>query len=234
MNAGFWASLPLDYLLRITGRSDLQVTEALRMPAAVTDHPLAHPLLLRTLRLNCLTEAYGPLWQELYHPTWPHYENWATSWPETVAPLAVSLAPTWSTRTPLRTELERRAALVELDALVSVWLGITADQLVAIYSSRYGVLFEREAEMWFDGAGRRLARDPYAYGHGQVKEHFQQFEAYRQDPTNAPVPEGYTTPFYKADREKEMREAHAYFQKRLDDAIARGEWDPVKQEVPKP
>jgi hypothetical protein len=31
-----------------------------------------------------------------------------------------------------------------------------------------------------------------------------------------------------------MREAHAVFQARLDAAVARGEWDPEKQEVPKP
>jgi hypothetical protein len=47
-----------------------------------------------------------------------------------------------------------------------------------------------------------------------------------------PPPEGYTAPFYKPEREREMRAAHAVFQRRLDDAVARGEWDPVKQEVP--
>ncbi|KOV13083.1 hypothetical protein ADK60_31120, partial [Streptomyces sp. XY431] len=33
LNAGFWAALPLDYLLRITSRSDLRVAEARKMPA---------------------------------------------------------------------------------------------------------------------------------------------------------------------------------------------------------
>ncbi|MFJ2153931.1 hypothetical protein ACIOHB_34855 [Streptomyces microflavus] len=65
------------------------------------------------------------------------------------------------------------------------------------------------------------------------------FKAHQEDPTTnpapqTPVPDGYTAPFYKADRETEMREAHAYFQKRLDAAVAAGEWDPVTQEVPKP
>ncbi|MEK8142311.1 hypothetical protein NKH18_06880 [Streptomyces sp. M10(2022)] len=43
LNAGFWASLPLDYLLRTTGRSDLQVAGARAMPAPQPDHPLAPP-----------------------------------------------------------------------------------------------------------------------------------------------------------------------------------------------
>ncbi|MDX2572218.1 class I SAM-dependent DNA methyltransferase, partial [Streptomyces scabiei] len=41
LNAGFWAALPLDYLLRITGRSDLQTSEARKMPAPDPKHPLA-------------------------------------------------------------------------------------------------------------------------------------------------------------------------------------------------
>ncbi|MDX3051807.1 Eco57I restriction-modification methylase domain-containing protein, partial [Streptomyces scabiei] len=40
LNAGFWASLPLDYVLRITGRSNLHVSEARKMPAPDPKHPL--------------------------------------------------------------------------------------------------------------------------------------------------------------------------------------------------
>jgi hypothetical protein len=91
---------------------------------------------------------------------------------------------------------------------------------------------------WFDAAERKIAGDRYTYGFDQTKDHWTQFEAYQEackkDPETATVPDGYTAPFYKADRETEMREAHAYFQKRLDEAVAAGKWDPVKQEVPKP
>ncbi|MET7858130.1 class I SAM-dependent DNA methyltransferase [Streptomyces sp. NPDC005318] len=226
LNAGFWASLPLDYLLRITGRSDLQVTEALKMPAAAATHPLAPLLLLRTLRLNCLTTAYAPVWEELFHPTWPGYEDWANpTWPN-LAPLASALTPTWQYDTPLRTEYERRAALVELDALVSVWLGITADQLVAIYKSRYPVLSDYESEMYFDAHGRKIARNHNTYGHGQTKEDYLALLDHLASPATTPPPAGYTAPFYKADRETEMRAAHAHFQARLDAEIAAGRWSP--------
>lgn len=87
---------------------------------------------------------------------------------------------------------------------------------------------------WFDANGWKLAGNARTFGQRQTKETWAQLEAYRAAPDGAPVPDGYTAPFYKADREAEMREAHAVFQKRLDEAIARGEWDPVKQEVPKP
>ncbi|MFD9952794.1 DNA methyltransferase [[Kitasatospora] papulosa] len=222
LSAGFWASLPIDYLLRITGRSDLRVAEAHKMPYADPAHPLAGPLLLRTLRLNCLTNAYAPLWAELYDMTWPGYEDWAAKWPR-LAPLASGIAKGWEYGTPLRTEYERRAALVEIDALVAVWLGMSADELIAIHRARYAILADRESNMWFDANGRQLAKDPYAHGHGQSREHHEQFLAYQKKERPDP-PEGYTAPFYKANREEEMREAHAYFSARLQEAVDRGKW----------
>lgn len=225
LHSGFWTALPLDYLLRITGRSHLRISEAHKMPAPTTDHPLATPLLLRTLRLNCLTNAYAPLWQELFHPTWPYYEDWSPAW-SGLTPLASHLTPTWGPTTPLRTERERRAALVELDALVSVWLGITADQLAAIYKSRYAVLADREAAMYFDATGRRISADPYAYGHGQTKQDYATLQDHLADPAATPPPDGYDPPFYKADRESEMRTAHAHFQARMEAEISAGRWTP--------
>ncbi|MFF8512970.1 hypothetical protein ACF064_33350 [Streptomyces sp. NPDC015492] len=244
--SGFWASLPLDYFVRATGRDDLQVAGAKSMPAPAPEHPLSSALLLRTLRLNCLTTAYAPLWAELYDRTWSAYEPWAVEWPG-LDPLE-AVTPTWERSTPLRSERARRSALVEIDALVAVWLGMDADALIAAYRGRFPVLQKYEAASWFDAEGWKLASYARTIGQRQTKETWKQFEAYmadpafkahQEDPVNnpapqTPVPNGYTAPFYKADRETEMREAHAYFQKRLDEAVAAGKWDPVKQEVPKP
>ncbi|KUF20415.1 hypothetical protein [Streptomyces silvensis] len=213
LSAGFWSSLPIDYLLRITGRSDLRVAEAQRMPYPDPRHPLAGPLLLRALRLNCLTDSYAPLWTELYDRTWPGYEDWAVKWPG-IAPLAGHLTLDWSVATPLRTEYERRAALVEIDALVAAWLGVTADQLVALCKGRYPILTDYEAVTWFDASGRKLAGNHHTYGFGQTKQDYEHFLAYQKGERPEP-PEGYTAPFYKAEREEEMRAAHAVFTERL-------------------
>ncbi|MFJ3795654.1 class I SAM-dependent DNA methyltransferase [Streptomyces sp. NPDC090088] len=229
MNAGFWAALPLDYLLRITGRSDLRLAEAYQMPSPTPEHPLAHALLIRTLRLNCLTSAYKPLWDELYQSTQPEHENWATRWPN-LPNLTASLASQWDSNSPLRTEYARRAALVELDALVSVWLGITAEQLVAIYKSRYPILADYESQMYFDFAGRRISGNYRVFGQGQLKETYSLLLEHLSNPTVVPPPEGYQAPFYKADRETEMRAAHAHFQARLDSDIAAGRWTPPARE----
>ena len=220
--SGFWSSIPLDYLLRVTGRADLRAVEANMMPLPESDHPLAQALLLRSLRLNCLTEAFAPLWRRTYLPAFAE-QGWACSWPH-VRPLN-NIGPLWEQTTPFRTEHERRAALVEIDALVAVWLGISIEELIAVLGSRYPILSDRESQMWFDAAGHKIAADPYAFGYGQTKRQYEQLIAYLDDPRKSPVPEGYVVPFYKADRENEYRQAHSVFSKRLQDAIDAG-WQP--------
>lgn len=103
-----------------------------------------------------------------------------------------------------------------------------------MYKARLSIMQGFDAVTWFDANERKIAGDRYTYGHGQNKEQYEQFQAHLAAPENVSPPEGYAAPFYKADREAEMREAHAVFQRRLDGAVARGEWDVKKQEVPKP
>jgi hypothetical protein len=116
--------------------------------------------------------------------------------------------------------------LVEIDTIAAVSLGIGVEELLAILRSRYPILVDRESLMWFDAGGRRVAADPYAFGFGQTKEHYKKLVSYLDDPERNPVPEGYTPPFYKADREIEYQQAHAVFSKRLQDAIDTG-WEPA-------
>jgi hypothetical protein len=220
--AAFWASLPLDYLLRVIGKADLTGKNVLSMLAHGGAHPLDRPLLLRALRLNSLNAAYGDLWEKLFEPSWAE-ESWAVAWPGLASIGAVGSV--WEWAIPLRAEGARRAALVEIDALVSVVLGIGIDELIAILKSRYPIMSDYEAEMWFDANGRKIAKSHHAFGYGQNKENYGELVAYLNDPERGRVPEGYTAPFYKADRESEYRQAHAVFSKRLQDAIDAG-WQP--------
>ncbi|MGA4727708.1 class I SAM-dependent DNA methyltransferase [Micromonospora taraxaci] len=223
LHAAFWASLPLDYLLRITGRGHLKVKDAGLMPAPDLGHPLASAALLRVLRLNCVTRSYAPLWERLYDGQWRNEEEWAVRWPE--LPEAQNLANAeklWNGQVALRSERARRSALVELDALVAVWLGIKCEELLSMYRARFPVLNEYESAMWFDSAGRRITRDYYARGVSQPNEAFVQLMAYLDEPAHNAVPGGYTAPFYKADREGEYQRAHAVFSERLQNAIEAG------------
>jgi hypothetical protein len=219
LTSGFWAAIPIDYILRVTGRSDLGKADARIMPAPDNGHPLAAPLLLRTLRLNCMADAYTDLWRELYNPAW-HEERWVHDWPG-LEPLG-EVGGDWTWDTPLRTEYARRAALVEIDALVAVWLGLEIEEFLAAYESRFSVLADHEDDMYFDVNGRKLAADYDSWGHGQTKEHWKQFENYLEDPAGNWPPDGYTAPFHKADRVTEYRQAHAVFSERLRKARGAG------------
>ncbi len=218
--AGFWAAIPVDYLIRVTGRSDLAKAGVKMMPSPIPGHPLAGDLLLRTLRLNSLTGAYANLWRELHNPAW-RAEGWAYDWPRLNA--LGDVGADWGWDTPLRTEYVRRATLVEIDALVAVWLGLEIEEFLAAYESRFSVLADHEDDMYFDANGRKLAADYDQWGHGETKEHWKQFEKYLDDPAANLVPDGYTAPFYKVDRVKEYRQAHAVFRGRLRKARGQGD-----------
>ncbi|MFH9106886.1 Eco57I restriction-modification methylase domain-containing protein [Streptomyces albus] len=227
--AGVWGALPSDYYLRVNSFGHLRIGEAKRFPAPTPDHPLAPALLLRTLRLNCQTNAYARLWEELYDPAWQH-DTWAasTAWPEDTPPLAEGVGSTWTRDTPLRTEFARRAALVEIDALVAVWLGISADELVAMYDARFPVLQQYEENMWFDATGRRIAKAHQQHGYGQPKDAWKELSAPAGFPEEYKVPTGYTGPLYRAHRRAEMRTAHKEFTRRL---RAAG-WEPGDTQPP--
>jgi len=91
--------------------------------------PRDHFLLLRALRLNCLTADYAPLWEELFDPAWRQ-----DAWTREIPSLPIGeVTQEWAMATPLRRDAERRQALVEIDAVATVLLGITAEELCAIY-----------------------------------------------------------------------------------------------------
>ena len=210
--AGFWSSLPLDYFIRITGNSDLHAGTAKTLPFGSHDHSLASALLLRTMRLNCLTTAYADLWTEVYDSAW-RSDGWVCDWPGLAS--LEGVGPTWNRDTPLRTERARRSALVEIDALVAVWLGMDVEALIAIYQAAFPVLNRYEEITWFDAGGWKLAGYHRTYGQIQQKTSHDEFLAYTEDPAKKPPPDGYTPPFYKADRIAEYRQAHAVFSERL-------------------
>jgi hypothetical protein len=170
--------------------------------------------LLRVLRLNCLTAAYSELWRDLFDEVSFADEDWAVPG-SGLAPLGAGLTATWAPDSALRSEYARRLALVEIDALVAVMLGMSAEELVAVLRSRYPIVTERESRMWFDAEGRRIAGNANAFGQGQTKEQYLHLLAHLAEPEQNPLPHGYTGPVRRPDREAEYRVAHARFVKRV-------------------
>jgi hypothetical protein len=194
--AGMWASLPVDFFAKVAGKTNLKIEDVSRFPHP-RDHALVPELILRALRLNCLTADYAPLWEELFDPAWKH-DSWTREIP--ARPMD-EVAPQWTMATPVRRDAERRQALVEIDALAAVMLGITAEELCAIYRTQFGVLRKYERVMQHDANGRQVSRE--------VLKDVEQFGP-RADLGR------YEMPFTGVDREAEMTIAHAEFTRRAD------------------
>ena len=110
---------------------------------------------MRTLRLNCVTDAYADLWRDVYHEEFTA-DQWASGRPRANRPLLGAVAPEWTATTPLRIAEDRRQALVEIDALVALMLGVTADQLCTIYRTQFAVLYGYDHSSYVYDANGRL------------------------------------------------------------------------------
>ncbi len=120
--SGLEASLPYDFLVRSIGKANLNASTLRLLPVPETN--LAPEISLRGLLLNCLTKPYADLWQSCWDESYTSM-SWAKDDPRLTADTFTSLTDEWDWHTPLRTDYERRQALVELDVLASMALGIT-------------------------------------------------------------------------------------------------------------
>ncbi|MEQ8717734.1 MAG: hypothetical protein RIE08_08995 [Acidimicrobiales bacterium] len=232
VTAALWSSLLMDLRVRMIGKSNIQDTTVSRSPAIVRSQ-LVRPLIYRALRLNCLTDVYAPLWNELLDPGWAD-ESWVLEGYDT-APASVATNP-WDLATPLRRDIDRRRALVECDALVAICLGISADQLTSVFRTSFPVLRKYESRTVFDRNGRRISAHHQAAGVLQAeiqemakagslpddwKRIWALYETYEEEPEGVDWMGYYEPPFYRPDREREMTQAYEEFQRRLE----AGEYD---------
>jgi hypothetical protein len=214
--------LPFDYLVKVSGKTDVQGELVDRFPAPI-DHPAWAQMLLRALRLNCLTADYAPVWEALYEAAFSR-DAWTTPFNVYLPRLSPS-GSAWDMSTPLRTDFARRAALVEIDALAALMLGLTADHLALMFRAQFPVLRKYEYAMYFDSHGRKIAKEHQARGVEQQKDDFKLLEGFLSGGEHGdllsryspfPPDDEHAEPwFYKPDREAEMRAAYADFEQRL-------------------
>lgn len=214
---GMSHSLPADFFVKSTGMGHINRTLSEQLPLA---SPAVLPWVVdRTLRLNCLSEHYAELWDR-YFPEQPvasaSPDPRCAGWEQATRP--------WSCKAPLRTAYARRQALVELDALAALSIGLTLAELLLLYRIQFPVLQQYERETFFDRHGKIVFTvNRGLRGVGVRRKLWQQIQD-AQSPAHLPnSAQEFAPPFDRCDRAADLAQAYDYFARLLADTKQRSE-----------
>ena len=149
------SSLLADFTLRALPKSGIYFPDFSRLPALPHNHPLTTHVVLRTLRLNCVTDTYADLWTECWD------ESFVTDTPILERHDERPIGPEWTADTPLRRAEDRRNAQAEIDVMVAMMLGVPIEDLCTIYRTQFAVLYDYDhgrgqGAYVYDANGRQL------------------------------------------------------------------------------
>ena len=235
--AALCAATIMDFYMKTLGVSNVQSSRMQSFPIDVA--PIyKNALYSRTLLLNCLTQHYADLWQDCWNKAYKD-EHWSISDPR-LKPFS-GLTETWTWATPLRNYFERRQALVEIDVITAMALGLSLKDLEMIYSIQFPVLQQNEGDTWYDQKGNIVFtcskgltgvgcdRPEWNAIRGTVAADGNSYDGNSEpythtiDPKKSELYGGqqvtYYPPYTKCDRIADYRRAWAFFEKRFNDLM---------------
>jgi hypothetical protein len=188
------SSLLCDLLVRSSPKGAIRGPEIRRAVYPRYGANVSKVLRDRVLRLSATSDAYASLWHS-----------------------AADGAPEWTLDSPARIARERRQLQVEIDALVALSLGVTADELCAVYRTQFAVLRKYDQEKHYDANGRLVPNDVLKLY--KAKGEYLTVEERTATHPGSGIDYTYEFPFAVLDREKDMREAYARFEAEFGDDL---------------
>jgi hypothetical protein len=220
--AGVSAALPCDFFIKTTGKEDLYESGFRQLPL------VRHGVRLRqfALMLNCVTVQYSDLWSRCWDDAFRNQE-WAKNDSRLKDARFRTLTRGWHRDCALRTDYERRQALIEIDVLVATALGLTLEELCAIYRIQFPVLRQNEQDTWYDASGRIVFTCSMGLpGVGFSRADFERIKTMKSGVVERTLvddtlPGGlqervirYSAPFDRCDREQDYRTVWSEFARR--------------------
>lgn len=225
--AGTTYSIPFDFFIKTTGKQNINYSALSGLPV-LKESMYSNEISIRTLLLNCMSAYYSALWNENWDNAFVTIK-WSKSDPRLDNKRFSTLTSEWTWDTPLRTDYERRQALVEIDVLTAMALGMTLEQLKTIYRIQFPVLQQYEADTWYDATGRIVFttnRSLVGVGfdrkewEGNVKGAMDGM-VFTREIEDDTMPGGpakrtieYVAPFDKCDREQDYETAWRFFEEK--------------------
>lgn len=218
--SGLTASIVLDFFVKTIGTGALHGGRILSFPLGIADK-YKPALFVRTLMLNCLTKHYKDLWEEMWREDYKD-QQWSIE-DERLHSFG-TLHEDWAWDIPLRNYFERRQALVEIDVISAMALGLSLQDLEMIYNIQFPVLQQNENDTWYDrkgnivftcskgltgvGVDRPVWERIRDMQEGETYEHtIEKSELYRGQKVT------YYAPFTRCDRVEDYRRAWEWFEK---------------------
>lgn len=226
IEGALFASIPFDFFIKAMGKSNLYADNAGKLP--VVRSKFDQQLLTRYLMLVCLTRTHDEYWRKHFFDVYTS-DTWSKLDPRLSNTRFSTLTSEWTWNTPLRTDYERRQALVEIDVLTAMALGMTLEQLKTIYRIQFPVLQSYEADTWYDANGRiTFTNNRSLVGVGFDRKEFElnmkdapagkKFYRTIMDDTmpGGPVERTieYVAPFDRCDREQDYETAWKFFEEK--------------------
>ena len=208
------SSLLADFMIRSSPKAHILPPSFSRIPTLDSRHHLVSSIALRSLRLNCLTDAYADLWAECWNEAFLDDSPILECYDER------PIGPEWTVDTPLRRAEDRRNAQAEIDVMVAMMLGVPIEDLCTIYRTQFAVLYDYDH-------GRGQGAYVYDANGRQLPTPVRQAWEKRQRPTineDMPLSERshthpgsgvsyvYDLPFRIRDRESDFRRIHRSLQ----------------------